>query len=707
MSNWRARPFTRHRGNFKIHYNEEIGPCTLFIGPNQSGKSGRIIGGRYALGGTDAWSAGKHGSAIAAAFAPPGVDRLFHEFEGPDGRAIFEVLHHRGAWREPTPPVFTDGLETINMNDRARVLPMVAMADLLTFGETKGRRAIVARFGLGLGNMEPDDIQVTADDDDLSKAVKVQLRKLWEEAWNECARALTTPVKERDANGKTAPDPTEVLVAVSKFFRAQKERHGKEIVALEAAIAERKAKLTAQAAGSEMLPQLKAQRDRALEWEKSQTARELQAQIERDKAAYRARALPFQEADARKEETAAARAAERKTLEDAVAAARGVVDGLVADLRRFELNLLKAANPLETSVRAHLLCTQPDFIFPEKDAARDLESWVGLATGLLNQPVPPGAHCPLCVRAGFDTIGTIQYLLGAIAERRESMAATRRAIEVAQEKLNEANKALSTWDGAQQQRTSADEQARRDLTQEHARIMASEAAAKKAFEGQKIPESYSGPSSAELQAHIDLLEQADVARKELIENQEAVRKVDKKRAQAKAFEEAAVEILQKILIGVQRTAEDTVSRYMPDGLRAVLDLDKNSWAVMDTRVGVPRSKHSGSGWELDALAPALACGFTEGAPLRVLTLDDPDLDGVGLENAVRFFASLKRTVDAGHLTQVLAAGNRFEPVLGEIMALGWKVIRVDAVEAPAPVLPIPVVTPAPGPIPLPPLPPIG
>jgi hypothetical protein len=90
--------------------------------------------------------------------------------------------------------------------------------------------------------------------------------------------------------------------------------------------------------------------------------------------------------------------------------------------------------------------------------------------------------------------------------------------------------------------------------------------------------------------------------------------------------------------------------------RLVLD-DDCRWGVLG-RDGTPHGRGVASGSEWSSLAVALACAWTEGAPLRVLLLDDGDLGRFDPTHLAAFLSAVKGAVEAGRLTQAIVAWSR-------------------------------------------------
>ena len=643
MDNWKARPFTHLRGNAKVPVNTPVGPKTFVIGPNQSGKSGLVIDARYALAGVKGWSLGVHGSAIAE-LVPEGHDTFFAELDGPDGTASFQVLKEGAKWRDPQPgPTFTGALaERLTATDKKAILPLVSMRDLLEMGPDLGRRAFMLRFGNAA--KVPDLIKPRPD----------QLA-LWNKTRDEQTVLLTvTDPKTRE---KVVPDASVILVAMNKAFARLKKAEGVKISGLEKALAARRSMLVEEAAGSEVLPVLVAQHETARLWEAAAHLRGRLAALEKDKAAYREMAAPFMPPErdiAARQEREAARAQVRGDFEVKIANATAAIEVCDKDI------------------------TAQTDIFK-------IGKWFIKAVG-------QSPFCPVCRTTEVHPVGggeahaysaaEIQaFIEPMVADRQKSIAAAdvhRAALALA---LRQERTAFQQWEQGIKAEDAKTLGAKNQLTQEHARIMSAEREVQAALAATNAPASYTGQTAAELEAHIDALKAADVARQKLEEDTAELRGLRASQDLAKELETEAKTVLDVLIARAKSTGEAAVNMYMADGLRAAIDLEGCAWRVLD-KSGPARTRHTASGFELDVLTPALAAGYTEG-PLRVLTLDDEDLAGVGLENAERFFAALGKAVDQGWLTQVFCAGNRFEMVIPALERMGWTIIHTgNGVQSP-------------------------
>lgn len=673
---WHARPFTRVRGNFKGHYDYEVGPHTLIVGPNQSGKSGIVIGGRYGLGGVKGWSLGVHGSEIAA-LAPSGVDTLFHEWIGPDGTALFKVVQEGGKWREPEKePIFTGELATrLTAEHRKKIMPLVSMSQLLELGPDLGRRELMMRFG--------DATKVP----ELIKPEPEQ-KALWDEVKKSETKRLTK--KDEQLGKEIVPDASQILVAMSKEFNRRKLDAGKRVKALEDQLAANKAALSEQAAGSELLPGLREQLEKAKLWEAAEPLRLRKERLEVERQKYRAAREPFAAADT--DEARARRAADeesrrlgfKKAIEEASAQVAAIAADLESQLKKLAWgqNLIEA---LERSERACVLC-KTEYI---------------VTTGHPD-PVP------------FDRGQILEFVRPGVQAREQSVKTARANLAEAQQKVLKAQGDLQAFEQQLVDAKRVDDQLRQRLVQDHGRIKAAEVEIDNALATMKAPASYSGKKAADIAAEISALEEADAARRKLELDTEEIRKVKKTRDLAKEMEGESKQMLDRLIARVKSTAESACNKYMADGMRLEVDLEENRWTVVDPN-GVPRSRHTMCGFEQDSAVIALAAGYTEGSPMRILLLDDPDIDGVGLENVPRFFGALQRAVTNEWLTQIIVAGNRLEPMLDVLKAMGWTIIQTGPVwngmleqplhnpnsQGAAPIVPVTAPAPAPALAPMP------
>jgi len=93
----------------------------------------------------------------------------------------------------------------------------------------------------------------------------------------------------------------------------------------------------------------------------------------------------------------------------------------------------------------------------------------------------------------------------------------------------------------------------------------------------------------------------------------------------------------------------------------VLDGTTFSWCVSDTD-GRVRGPGVWCGSEQGALMVALSIAWTEGVPLRVLLLDDPDLGLLAADAVPQVLTAVREAVESGVLTQAIVALSRPDEV---------------------------------------------
>lgn len=125
-------------------------------------------------------------------------------------------------------------------------------------------------------------------------------------------------------------------------------------------------------------------------------------------------------------------------------------------------------------------------------------------------------------------------------------------------------------------------------------------------------------------------------------------------------------VLQAQLGKVAQAASEAVTKYLPVGYAARLVLDADGKATCSWEIegsdGQPHGLGAASGSETCLLSVALACAWTEGAPIRVVLLDDTDLGVLDPGTLVDFLNLLEREVKQGRLTQAIVAWTRPEEI---------------------------------------------
>lgn len=156
--------------------------------------------------------------------------------------------------------------------------------------------------------------------------------------------------------------------------------------------------------------------------------------------------------------------------------------------------------------------------------------------------------------------------------------------------------------------------------------------------------------------------------------------IERKRAEARAAEQLADDakklekeagrLLSELLGSVKGEAETAVNKYMPDGYCARLVLDDGRdtcrWEVVGID-GQPHGRGAASGSEWCMLVIALGCAWSDGAPVRVLLLDDADTGALDPEAFDALLTRIAEVVDKGWLTQAILATWRTAPTVVQ----GW------------------------------------
>lgn len=637
-------PFVRLRGNSKTQFDDEVGPVTLFLGPNQTGKTGRLVAVKYALAGVKAGQIGRHGSEINQLAANPDVG-FFAELTGPSGTARFEVRVEGGKAREPNErPTYAGALAELAAHEsvlplQSAVLPGVPVTEMLSLGTDRARRAFMSRFA-------------SLD------AVRAPIGLLPDQQvrWDDAVKAATAQLARRESNGLTVEaDPVDVLIEVERAFDRAKRAASREYGSLERAVSERQAARNEQAAGAEQIPQLQAQLERARAWEKSEAQRARLQVNEALKAAWREKAAPFHEADLRAEAAARAREVERCDLVAAIAEAE----------TRTQLTQAGEGLPEGLSRAEHELRLQRGVAYLEV-----------AENGVRARAETGRCACPLCGNPDWEVEEFHAYVQASVQKRRDAVAEADRAIQAALDEEKAARAALDAWSTQRAKEESADREARAALAAERERILTAEKEIRAAIANMGAGEEYTGPSSADLQREISSLQEAIETEKRIIEDTTRLRELKQAQEAAKALQSDAQKLLAAYTAQVKAHAEAEVNRAMPNGLRATVDLARYEWCVVDKK-GEPRNRHTMSGYEQNALMIALAAAYTSQSPLRVLTLDDQDLAGLGDENVVPFFSMLVKAQKEGVFTQVFVAGNRLTHHVDELRQIGVRPLFVE------------------------------
>lgn len=155
-----------------------------------------------------------------------------------------------------------------------------------------------------------------------------------------------------------------------------------------------------------------------------------------------------------------------------------------------------------------------------------------------------------------------------------------------------------------------------------------------------------------------------------------IRQTKNEQSDTKAVESVLTESMTQLAEGVKLKAQNAVNEWMPDGFRAVLQLENDGkpecrWEIVGSD-GRPHPRGAASGAEWSALAVAIACAWSEGAPYRFLLLDDTDIAGFSAANVRNLLDTVAQAVSEGRLTQAFVAWSR----PSEIPEEGWSVVAL-------------------------------
>ena len=175
----------------------------------------------------------------------------------------------------------------------------------------------------------------------------------------------------------------------------------------------------------------------------------------------------------------------------------------------------------------------------------------------------------------------------------------------------------------------------------------------------KGPSTWDGPDSGTLKAQIATLEGLGELRRRIDSDADRQAGLEVGQAMWKKLQQRAGERLREVLGDVKAEAESVINRYMPTGYTASLGLDGGGceWQVTGTD-GVGHGRGIMCGSEQGALMVALGIAWTEGSPLRVLVLDDPDLGLLAADVVPKVLDVVRVAVESGVLTQAIVALSR-------------------------------------------------
>lgn len=507
-------------------------------------------------------------------------------------------------------PLHEDGLTD---EQRLHLLPLSSIRDLLALGTAKAREELFRRFGDGAATtLVP-----------VPMGLSDEQRDLW-------AKALAA----------SSGDVVEKLAAAGEWVRKEKRRLSAEAKSLEEERARIHTALQDEGVATantikrveEELAQIEARkRGSKLLAEKERLHQELTDAID----AFAQIEPPVSEADFH----ARPQVAERKAQ----------VDAAQMKVKDAEQALAAQSSTLKSAKQVLILRKHLD-------------------GGCLvcGTPVPPGKVAALV----SDLQESVTFLEGQVAPLLHAVEQAKRAYDAAVRAESAANVAeQDAW------RKSV-----RDYESAAARLKALGEAYKQittACESVGITGIEIVRDEATLRAELDAMRGGVAQYERMQQAQIELRAVSRAQDVAKAVEKAVAEATQELVGKVQAKAEGAVNGWMPDGFRAALRLEDTEgkavcrWEIVGSD-GRSHPKGAASGAEWSALTVALACAWSEDAPVRILLLDDGDIAGFSAANVRSVLTTIQKAVSDGKLTQAFVAWSR----PNEIPTEGWTVVSL-------------------------------
>jgi hypothetical protein len=606
----RYEPFLRLTSNVKGYRGDiGLGPCTAFIGDNQSGKSAKLDAIRLALLGSHKIS--QHTKHIFGELAPEGVETLFASLSGPSGEATYKA--EQAGSTAKAEHKFRDVLDTLSGTEREHIMPLLSMRALLT-GEKKTREALFRRFG-------------TVDEIPTPEGLDAGQEAFWKKT---CA---AVQVEQREAAAKKkrkkaealddhqAPaDAVDIISAMRLAFDRIKRGKNAEVRVLKEQLEKLQAELAdGDTAGSELIADLEEQKTRAEIWASRQNARESYSRDQALMAQLKTEAQQLNDMSA-----------ELKQREETLSAKQSAVQAQITELRQ-------EADGIDlTDVKARLDRVAAILHILDAMIARDVD------------------HCPLCDRRGADPQATHAKHSDTKKSREAQYKdlTTRRSTLLQQAQTLETE--LAQERSALTRDTSSHNSRKASLKQRGAACKGR----LDAYQEAGADEEYTGPSALEIDERLRNIRSMDAKRERLESDRVRLRQLKAESKQAKLLQGEAVELLQTLISGITTEAEAAVNNYMPEGFTAQLDLEDGNceWQVLGAD-GRPHGR-SMCGAEQGALIIALVQAWTEDTPLRVLALDDEDIHAFSEKNMQKLCARLEALQREGKLTQVFVATTR-------------------------------------------------
>jgi DNA repair exonuclease SbcCD ATPase subunit len=599
--------FETVESNIKGGVRVGLGACTAVVSErNRAGKTAVLDSVRFALTGTH--PIGPHYADLCGLTA--------------DGSAPWATLEAVGKQRDarslvPSGKKSVAHDDTLGLSDaqRANLLPLSALRDLLTLGTAKAREELFRRFGTG------SDVSAAT----VPAGLSPEQEKVWKQAF-----VYSTP----------AADPAEKLASAGEWIRKEKRRLSTEMKSLE----DEKARLREsveetgtvtdaeiadiEATIGQHVARAKVQ---ALIDQKDALGERLTALIDTFSAT--SKPLTDEEFHARPE------LAQRKTMVEAAA----------KKWREAEAMLSVQGHVLRNAQQVLILrkclnagCLVCDTVVPVNVSQRLIREMEESVTQLEAQAAPLKAEV---AQAQRDYEAAVRAETAGLSAEKDEWRRQVRAYE----------------DLAAQVKTTSE--------QYKAVVAALEAVG-------VTGEAPEGDVHA-LNDRLRELREAQSRQARYAAIGGDIRTLTRTQNDVKEVEKVIAEVTQDLVVTTKVKAEQAVNQWMPAGFKAALRLEDSEgkpvcrWEIIGAD-GTSHPRGAASGAEWSALAVALSCAWTEGSPYRFLLLDDADIAGFSAENVKNLLDTVSAAVQQGRLTQAFVAWSRPE----EVPTKGWTVVQL-------------------------------
>ncbi len=593
---------THVTSNIKGGVNTKLGACTAIVSNrNRAGKTAVLDSIRLAL--TGQHPIGPHYAdlmGLTADGAPP-----FAYVLGEDGTAIASSSVPNGK-----KSMSHEDRLPISDAQRAAMLPMSSVRDLLTLGTAKAREEVFRRFG---GGQDAIPVPVELDDEQLA---------LWEEITNATKRS----------------DPSEWLAAAGEEVRKRKRSNSAEMKSLE----EEKSRLAEQISDEgDPTDELADLETRITKAEKSVTLANLlkskdeakqQLNDEIEAFANRPAPLTAEEFAARPEKAQRAVGIEvsRKELTD------------FNQQHAANLSRLGSAQRILT-LRKHLaggclVCESPE---PSADRQHELVTIMEGMIAALESDLRPGQLQAAAMEKAHKQL--VQDDARLTAQEEEAWRSATVAYQNAQNRL-------------------------KALGEHYKRLVASleDAGVEESIDAaalHKMRERFSKLSDVKRA----MTRMAGI--KAMLRNRDSMQ--DDIKEVESAIGDSLNKLLERIKAKAEAAVNKWMPEGFRVALQLADSEGKAicRWEVIgnDER---PHPRNCASGAEWSALTVALACAWVEDSPYKFVMLDDADIGGFSANNVENVLHTLQQAVERKELTQVFVAWSRPE----EIPSNGWTVV---------------------------------